>query len=65
MDIKINQTTNKSHFIFDTHAFNYETGELISGENKQRLEPTISKLLHFFIINRDKLVSRDELIKNV
>jgi TolB-like protein/DNA-binding winged helix-turn-helix (wHTH) protein/tetratricopeptide (TPR) repeat protein len=50
---------------FGQWRFDAETGDLFDGETSTRLEPQVAKLLEYFLVNQNKLTSRDELISSV
>lgn len=52
-------------YCFDNWTFDADTGEVSLGRRSQRLEPTVSRLLEYFINNQGRLLTRDELIEYV
>ncbi|MFU8830778.1 MAG: winged helix-turn-helix domain-containing tetratricopeptide repeat protein [Wenzhouxiangella sp.] len=50
---------------FGPWRFDAGTGDLSDGETTTRLEPQVAKLLDYFLVHQDTLISRDELIAAV
>lgn len=47
---------------FGRWRFHVDTGDLEDGTNTLRLEPQVARLLDYFLINQETLISRDTLI---
>ena len=50
---------------FGDYLFDSETGDLSQNNDTVRLEPTVSRLLLYFLENPGRVISRDELIEKV
>jgi len=50
---------------FGRWRFDINTGDLFDGTSTTRLEPQVAKLLAFFLVHQNTLISRDELISAV
>jgi TolB-like protein len=53
------------HYSFETYSLDVDRQELRRGAELVALEPQVFDLLHFLIRNRDRVVSKDDLIANV
>lgn len=51
--------------LFGRWRFDAGTGDLFDGKTTTRLEPQVAKLLDYFLVHQNKLITRDELIAEV
>lgn len=51
--------------LFGRWRFDANTGDLFDGKITTRLEPQVAKLLEYFLVHQETLISRDELISAV
>ncbi len=54
-----------NNYRFGNWHFDNISGELKQGDKIVRLEPTVSRLLIYFLEHQNKLITRDELMENV
>ena len=52
-------------YSFENFSLDSDRGELRHGENFVAVEPQVFELLHYLICNRDRIVSKDDLIAGV